>query len=153
MFIVYFCLQILDLDNIDAKLMNPMAKKRKLESQSSGDGDDGEHLAAGNSRSDVCISDKFYKFPSKKISAERLSSSQPLNCRDLIVHHGDGEAKAINVVEFSIDGSLFVSGGADGRVLLWPISKAVDENWKPRATEMETEHDYSIWCLAISPDK
>ena len=33
MFIVCFCLKVLDLDNIDAKLMNPMAKKRKLESQ------------------------------------------------------------------------------------------------------------------------
>ena len=115
--------------------------------QSGGDGDDGEPLAAGNSRS--IRSDNFYKFPSNKISAERLSSSQPLNCRDLIGHHGKG---SIDVVEFSDDGSLFVSGGRDGRVLLWPTSKAVDEKWKPKPTEMETKQEDYIWCLSISPD-
>ena len=118
--------------------------------QSGGDGDDGGPLAVGNSRS-IC-SDKFYKFPSNKISAERLSSSQPLNCRGLIGHHGDGEAKAINVLEFSNDRSLFVSGGDDGRVLLWPTSKKVDEKWKPKPTEMETKHQNPIYCLAINPD-
>ena len=124
-------------------------KKRKLENrQSGGDGDDGEPLAAGNSRSDVC-SDNFYKFPSNKISAERLSSSQPLNCRDLVGQHSE---RGVNVVEFSDDESLFVSGGRDGRVLLWPTSEAVDEKWDPEPTEMKTKHDYSIWCLAISPD-
>ena len=123
-------------------------KKREFETrQSGGDGADGEPLAADNLRS--IHSDKFYKFPSNKISAERLSSSQPLNCRDLIGHHGKG---SIDVVEFSDDGSLFVSGGRDGRVLLWPTSKAVDEKWDPEPTEMKTKHDYSIWCLAISPD-
>ena len=113
-----------------------------------GDGDEGKPLAAGNSRS--IRSGKFYKFPSNKISAERLSSSQPLNCRDLIGHHGDDEG--INVVEFSNDGSLFVSGGDGGRILLWPTSKAVDKNWKPKPTAIETEHEKPIWCLAISPD-
>ena len=118
--------------------------------QSGGDGNDGEPLAAGNSHSvDVC-SDHFYKFPSNKISAERLSSSQPLNCRDLIGQHGDEEP--IYAVEFFNDGSLFVSGGRDGRVLLWPTSEAVDEKCKPKPTEMETEHEDAIWCLAISPD-
>ena len=144
---MFIFLQILDLDNIDAKLMSPMAKKRKLGSQSSKDGAEGEPLAAGNSHS-IC-SGNVYKFPSNKISAERLSSSQLLNCKDLIGHHGDEE---INVTEFSDDGSLFVSGGGDGRVLLWPTSKAVDEKWKPEPTAIETTHSNSVYCLAISPD-
>ena len=124
-------------------------KKREFETrQSGGDGADGEPLAADNLRS--IRSDKFYKFPSNKISAERLSSSQPLHCRDLVGQHGDEEP--INVVEFSDNGSLFVSGGADGRILLWPTSKAVDENWNPEPTEMKTKHKEYICCLAISPD-
>ena len=82
--------------------------------------------------------------------SDYYSSSQPLNCRDLIGHHGDDEG--INVVEFSNDGSLFVSGGDGGRILLWPTSKAVDKNWKPKPTAIETEHEKPIWCLAISPD-
>ena len=57
------------------------------------------------------------------------------------------------MVEFSDDGSLFVSGGDDdGRVLMWPTSKAVDLKWKPEATEMETKHEDYIWCMAMSSD-
>ena len=129
-------------------------KKREFETrQSGGDGADGEPLAADNLRS--IRSEKFYKFPSNKISAERLSSSQPLNCRDLIGHHGKG---SIDVVEFSDDGSLFASGGEDGRVLLWPTNKAIDLEWIPEPTAMETvvtadEEVYpSVLCLTVSPD-
>lgn len=89
-----------------------------------------------------------YQFPSNKISVEQLSSLQPLNCRDLNGQHSE---QGVNVIEFSDDGSLFVSGGDDdGRVLLWPTNKAIDLKWKPQATEMETKHEDYIWCLALS---
>ena len=101
--------------------MIPMAKTRQFEPESNGDGGDGVPSAVVDSHSaDVCISDKFYKFPSSnKISAERLSSSQPLNCRDLIGHqHGK---VIIDVIEFS----------AGGRILLRPTSKAVVMKMEP----------------------
>ena len=91
-----------------------------------------------------------YQFPSNKISVEQLSSLQPLNCRDLNGQHSE---QGVNVVEFSDDGSLFVSGGDDdGRVLLWPTNKAIDLKWKPQATEMEIKHEDYIWYLALSTD-
>ena len=84
------------------------------------------------------------------LSVERLSSSQPLRCRDLTGYHGD--KRGVYAVEFSDDGTLFASGGYDGRVLLWPTSRALDEKWTPSPTAMETEHNRLIWCLAMSPD-
>ena len=56
--------------------------------------------------------------------AKRLPSMQLLKCRDLIGQHS---RRGVNAVEFSDDGSLFVSGGDDGRVLLWPTNQAIDE--------------------------
>jgi WD40 repeat protein len=49
---------------------------------------------------------------------------------------------------------LFVSGGNDGRLLLWPTNKAVDEKWTPNPTEMNTKLEDSevVLCLAASPD-
>ena len=74
-----------------------------------------------------------YKFSSDKISEESISSSHPLRCRDLTDHHRDDGA---NIGEFSDDSSLFISGGQDGRVLLWSTTKTADENWTPEPTEM-----------------
>jgi len=84
------------------------------------------------------------------LSVERLSSSQPLRCRDLTGYHGD--KGGVNAIEFSDDGSLFASGGYDGRVLLWSTSRALDGKWTPKPTEMETKHNRLICCLAITPD-
>ena len=66
----------------------------------------------------------------------------------------------MTVVEFSDDSSLFVSGGDDGRVLLWPTNKAIDLEWIPEPIAMETvaaiaddeEDKPSVLCLAVSPD-
>jgi len=102
-------------------------KKRKLFNSIA------EENVGRSSRAAVISS--YYKSPSIKISAERLSSSKPLTSYKLIGHHGN---EAINTVEFSDDSSLFVSGGDDGRVLLWPTSKAVDEKWSPRPIVMGT---------------
>ena len=87
----------------------------------------GDRAPTGNSSR--LFRSSFYNFHpfDSGLSVERLSSSQSLNCRDLIGHHGD--EGAVNSVEFSDDGSLFTSGGSDGRVLLWPTSKALDEKW------------------------
>ena len=115
---------------------NAGAKKRKLETGGSADG---EHSTGNSSR------------PSGgRLSVERLSSSQPLRCRDLIGHHGD--KRAVNAVVFSGDGSLFASGGKDGRVLVWSTSKAIDRKWTPNPTAMETKHDSFILCLVMSPN-
>jgi len=60
-----------------------------------------------------------------EVSGEVLSSLQPLRCRDLASRfHSD---RSVNAVVFSDDDSFFVSGGEDGRVLLWPTSKAIDD--------------------------
>ena len=82
------------------------------------------------------------------ISAE-VFSSQDLHCRDLIGHHSK---KEVTVVEFSEDGSFFVSGGKDGGVLLWPTSKAIDDQWTPNPTVMKAKHHYKVICLALSSD-
>jgi len=91
-----------------------------------------------------------YKFPPNKISFDRLSSLKPLCCRYLSDYHDN---ETVSSIEFSDDSSLFVSGGGDGRVLLWPTNKAVDEKWTPNPTEMNTKHENSaVYCLAVSPD-
>ena len=94
--------------------------------------------------------EKSSRFSGGGLSVERISSSQPLQCRDLFGHHGIN--RGITAVEFSDDGSLFASGGEDGRVLLWPTRKTVDDKWTPNPTAMGTKHDSDIWCLAMSPD-
>ena len=127
------------------RIVEPTDKKRKL-SSSPGDGVGG---SAG------AVIGTYWKFPSSLISAERLSSSQPLRCRGLYVHHN---GRAVNVVEFSDDSSLFVSGGRDGRVLLWPTNKATDDKWTPKPIAMDTvvtadeEVHPSVLCLSMSPD-
>ena len=53
---------------------------------------------------------------------------------------------------------MFVSGGMDGRVLLWPTKKAAGDKWKPEPITMEIvavadgENQLSVYCLAVSPD-
>ena len=103
----------------------PAAKKRKTTSEF----DDGSFFSTSS-----------YNFPSMKISAERIASSQPLHCRFITGHHSDG---AVNAVEFSDDSSFFVSGGSDGRVLSWPSRKVDDEKWTPKAKKMSTKQSFA----------
>ena len=119
------------------------AKKRKVETER---GDDGGNSTGNSSRHN------FIQQIGGGLSVERMSSSQPLICRNIFQsHHGNDR---VIVVEFSDDGSLLVSGDEDGRVLLWPTSKAIDEEWTPNPTAMETMDNryFAIWCLAMSPD-
>ena len=94
----------------------------------------------------------FYKFPSHGISAESLSSfPQSLRSRNLIDQHS---GESVNIVEFSDDGAWFVSGGADGRVLLWPTGNALDDEWTPEPIEIDAKHvecESAIMDLAMSP--
>ena len=89
-----------------------------------------------------------YRLPSTVISASLLSSSKSLRNRDLVGQHDRG----VNAVEFSDDGSFFVSGGDDGRVVLWPKDKVIDKQWAPEATAMDTKHGGIAFSLAVSPD-
>ena len=131
----------MDYERID----EPTAKKRKISSS----------LGDGVGRTAGAVLGSYYQFPSVQISAERLSSSQPLCCRGLNGHH---YGRAVTVVEFSDDSSLFVSGGRDGRVLLWPTNKATDDKWTPKPIAMDTivnsdeEVHPSVLCLSMSPD-
>ena len=90
-----------------------------------------------------------YKFPSNWISTEHLSFfPQSLRSRDLIGQHG---GESVNIVEFSDDGSWFVSGGDDGRVLLWLTGNALDDEWTPEPIEIDAKHENDITGLAVSP--
>ena len=73
--------------------------------------------------------------------------SKSLYCRDLLAHFG-----CVNALEFSDDGSLFVTGSDDMRVLLWPISEALTSRETPSPFLMEAEHSSNIFCLAVNPD-
>ena len=119
----------------------PGAKKRKIGTVDRED----DGLLSGSSRASSS---------SKTISIDWLSSSQQhLRSRDLIGQHN---GKPIYITEFSDDGSWFVSGGRDGRVLLWPTIKgikALDDKLTPKATEIkDPKNNDSIFCLAMSPD-
>ena len=81
------------------------------------------------------------------MSAKLISTGKNFLGRDL---HGPHRQLSVSTIEFSDDGLWFVSGGVDGRVLLWPTTKALEKNWKPNPTAMETKHKISIECLAMS---
>ena len=120
------------------------AKKRKM---GNGGVDEGGPSTGDTSRP---TTNSSYKVPLIGGNcAKRLPSMQLLKCRDLIGQHS---RRGVNAVEFSDDGSLLVSGGDDGRVLLWPTNQAIDEEWTLSPTAMETKHNHFIWCLAVSPD-
>ena len=122
-------------------------KKRKLE-DSTLDGS----LSAGSGLLNSCNS--FYWFPYAGISAERFASAQPLACRELNPSlHSHGRVTSI---QFSEDGSFFLTDGEKGRVLLWPTNEVINgERIAPKihGISMETKHaQNSIECLALSPD-
>ena len=45
-----------------------------------------------------------------------------------------------------------MSGGEDGRVLLWQTDKARDTKWTPNPTSMDTLHGGYVYDLVVSPD-
>ena len=106
----------------------PTAKKRKMES--------------------AAAADRFYNFPSDQaLSARRLASSKPLYITTL------GGGQPVNAIEFSDDGSFFVSGGNNNSVLLWSTSNAINcKDIQPQNTKMDTKHECIIVSLAMTPD-
>ena len=59
----------------------------------------------------------------------------------------------ITAINLSVDGLYFVSGGDDGRVLMWPTNQVISgEAFDPNPMEMETKHGFEICCLALSLD-
>ena len=91
-----------------------------------------------------------YKFPAKGFSVERLSNWQPLKTRDRNGEQGHDEE--VRSVEFSDDGSFFLTGSDRGRVLLWSMDRAIGRECDPKATAMNTRHGGNIFGLSISPD-
>ncbi len=85
------------------------------------------------------------------ISYERLSSAQPLHCRNIVGHHSN---KGVNAVEFSDDSNFFLSGGSDGRVLLWSTHQELAAPSPIMVVESVKEGNEvrEIVCLALSPD-
>ena len=91
------------------------------------------------------IFESFYRFPAKGISAERIASSQQPPMQSFDVKDVDS-SEGIVVLEFSDDGSFFISGSNDGDVLLWSSTSQVS------GEEMATNHNGDVYCLAMSPD-
>ena len=75
------------------------------------------------------------------------SSSSPLRCIFIQLN------ECINALDFSSDGSLMVSGGADKCVRLWKFRELLDIDGKLRPTRMKTEHgEGGVTCVAVSPN-
>ena len=76
------------------------------------------------------------------------SSSLPLRCIFIQLNN-----ECINALDFSSDGSLLVSGGADKCVRLWKFRELLDVDGKLRPTRMKTEHgEGGVTCVAVSPN-
>ena len=81
------------------------------------------------------------------LSARHGPSTQaatPLfHCRELGGHTGH-----VNTIEFSDDEALLISGGADKSVRLRSFS--TEDRERVTCAEMETKHQNSVLCLALS---
>lgn len=80
----------------------------------------------------------------QSFSADWLGSScDPLRFKDLLAH-----TDAVTAAEFSDDGSILVSCGADKRILLWRVNDCLKDG-QPKPTELEKK---LVNCLTINPD-
>lgn len=73
--------------------------------------------------------------------------SHTLYRKDLYMHYG-----CVNAVEFSNDGTLFISGGDDRRVLLWRVSEVLNDELRNSPTVMDAEHSSNVFCLSFNHD-
>ena len=75
---------------------------------------------------------------------QNFEQSQLFRCRELEGHSG-----YINAVEFSEDGTLLISGGADKSIRLWSVNQSLTRGI---SSIMETKHQSPVTSLAFSPD-
>ena len=71
---------------------------------------------------------------------------EPIYSKDL-----EGHFDVIQALEFSDDGSLLVTGGDDGRILIWNTEQALDSTRQSAPTQLTLLY-FSLFSLAISPD-
>ena len=85
----------------------------------------------------------------------RTSSNVDFHCKWKSFHHKDLHVHSdfVNVIEFSDDGSFFVSGGNDGRLLVWPENPVLDssEDMFTKPTAMEKKQGV-ITSLAVDSE-
>ena len=79
-------------------------------------------------------------------SVGRLSQNQLMKSVNLSDH-----TSLVYAIEFSNDGSLLVSGGEGGRILMWKMEQVLD--WTRTASTLKvTPKNFSARSLAISAD-
>ena len=85
---------------------------------------------------------------------EQLRTNVDFNCKWKSFHHKDLHVHSdfVNVIEFSEDGSFFVSGGNDGRLLVWPENPVLhSETMFSKPTAMEKKQGV-ITSLAVDSE-
>ena len=77
----------------------------------------------------------------QKFQDLQFSSKKTLNSLDLKAHFG-----CVNALSFSNCGTYLASGGDDRRILIWDVSKALDQRPKARKI-MKATHESNIFCI------
>ena len=103
---------------------------------------------------------------SEVADAADLTASAPRSTRDgLSVGRPDGQnhliqskhlaghSSVVRAAEFSDDGSMLVSGGDGGRILIWNMNQVLNRSQTPTPTILKlAQSNFSTFSLAISAD-